>query len=412
MNNVGGLAEDAAQEAVERALGADFVFRSPRKESDGKEVTDVLVLYDNLAIILQVKSMEKKPDGSWKDDDLGWARKHLSKALRQVNGAAKHLKANTSTRIENPRRGSVKYDRAAFPHMIGLVVLNHPPTSFRPERTSDEHANLNIPTHVISLNDLLNLADFLDTPEDIIAYLACRIELKYPKFDSDVHEEEQAFRFYVQHYEQIHAKRAEAYGDAIPEEKFRPAADFLRRYIADPTPYQPYGAVFDNIIESLHQHDRSIPKPRLPDGAVLEVRNDSYIEAATALARYPRIKRVALARRIFDLIKDAEAKRTSLSFQTFNPATRTSLVVLATQHDPRDPLGRQARTEELMPLAMLAKAANQAEIGVGIATEGRINQGRSYDLQVYAAKPQPDPLAEKLATETWGRSGHLGDWLP
>ena len=68
--NIGIITEDAVQKIVEDAFSSDFIFRSPRRV-EGKEVTDILVLFDDFALIIQVKSEAiKQASGCWEQKPL------------------------------------------------------------------------------------------------------------------------------------------------------------------------------------------------------------------------------------------------------------------------------------------------------------------------------------------------------
>jgi hypothetical protein len=53
--DIGARTEDEVQSSVERAFSPLFVFRSPRKE-DRDEVTDVLVPWHDVGLVMQVKA--------------------------------------------------------------------------------------------------------------------------------------------------------------------------------------------------------------------------------------------------------------------------------------------------------------------------------------------------------------------
>ncbi|GAH51118.1 unnamed protein product, partial [marine sediment metagenome] len=98
--NVGHLAEDEVQQAVEEAFSPDFVFRSPRHEG-GKEVTDVLVLFDDVALVIQSKAQAIDLQKSRSELSLDWAAKNLTKAGRQLRGAVRAIRSGRVSYVEN-----------------------------------------------------------------------------------------------------------------------------------------------------------------------------------------------------------------------------------------------------------------------------------------------------------------------
>ena len=85
------MTEDAVQSSVEDAFSSDFVFRSPRKE-DGKEVTDILVIFDDVGLVIQSKAQALSSDGNI---DLNrtslkgkWARRYSPQKLMKLTTPA------------------------------------------------------------------------------------------------------------------------------------------------------------------------------------------------------------------------------------------------------------------------------------------------------------------------------------
>src|SRR5436305_1319652 len=109
--NLGSKTEDGVQRAVEHAFSADFVFRSPQRLDRGveQEATDVLVLFHDIAIPIEVKSQAANADGTPRTDDPRWTRKRLTKAVSQLTDAVRTIKAGELIRLKNDRRGSVEF---------------------------------------------------------------------------------------------------------------------------------------------------------------------------------------------------------------------------------------------------------------------------------------------------------------
>jgi len=97
--NVGYPTEDSVQRIVEDAFSSDFVFRSPRRE-EGKEVTDVLVLFEDVALIIQSKAQAIDLTNSESSSSLDWVTKNLDKAGRQIRGAARAVRAGKMPYVE------------------------------------------------------------------------------------------------------------------------------------------------------------------------------------------------------------------------------------------------------------------------------------------------------------------------
>lgn len=72
--------ENWTQWLLEKSFFLDFVFRNPEGKHKGTELADAVVLYDNVLLMVQVKSQQ-----SGKDPQK-WAKKYIGIALNQLNG--------------------------------------------------------------------------------------------------------------------------------------------------------------------------------------------------------------------------------------------------------------------------------------------------------------------------------------
>jgi hypothetical protein len=191
--------EDDVQRFVERAFGVDFVFRSPfhEKGHEQKETTDVLAVFDDVAVPIQVKAQAYNADGSARAEDVAWMQKNLRKAVSQVTGAVRTLKGTGVVRLENIRRGSLEFQREKAHYFYGVVVLNHVSKPFLPEEMVPEIANAPFPIHVFSFADFYNLARIFDTHGDLTGYLEMRADVIVPTLKPKVHAEKAAFEFYL-----------------------------------------------------------------------------------------------------------------------------------------------------------------------------------------------------------------------
>ena len=167
--------EKLIQWFVEIAFVRDFVYRNPEKKK-GKEFSDALVLFDDTAIILQVKTQTGA-----RDPEL-WIGNNLNDALNQLNGSARALKEGLVTSFRNELLDiDVPFHPATFKCIYGLVVLN---INGGPADFEDliEPANTpTIETNVLSLNDLVHVCRRMSTAADFIVYLELRHELSTRK---------------------------------------------------------------------------------------------------------------------------------------------------------------------------------------------------------------------------------------
>ena len=396
--DIGNQTENAVQVSVEKAFSSDFVFRSPERD-DGKEVTDVLSLFDNVGLVIQCKAQALSPDGVESGESLKWATKNLAKAGRQVDGAVRTIRGGRLSHVENARRDRIPFNDKEFPFLYGLIVIHHSSEPYDPMELVPDLGKIQVPLHVISFRDFWNLSQFLDTPGDLINYLEHRTDVLIPTLNPKVHEEYAAFTYYLENLEDIMALRAEARGDAFTAQDAEPYARALRQIVARTHPDLKTGFVIDNIIEKIHDVD---PKLEAFDikGRILP-RSDKtvYPKIAAALGKIPRVRRVSLGQHFVKIAKLAAEKGQMHYHLTHSRRRSDCMFFMASPLPQRE---RKKRAEELLTLTTLAKSYHQVFRAIGIATEPAGQMGSSYDMVMLEYPPVPDEKSRELGREMFG----------
>jgi hypothetical protein len=379
--DLGTQTEDDVQRFVEHSFSADFVFRSPQHLKGGlqKETTDVFVLFDDVAMPIQVKAQAYNADGSPREDDPNWTKRNLEKAVSQLKGAVRTIKAGQIVRLENNRRGAVQFSADMFRYVYGLVVLNHVSAPFDPVELVPEIADLGVPVHVLSFVDFYNLNRILDTPADLIEYFESRADVLIPTFHPKVHEEQAVFDYYIEHFEEVVSLRAKHHGDDISPDVFKHNGEVLRRiYRGDYAEELKASRFVDKIIDRTHQVDPSAPSP-------FEGGERDYVPIATYLGSLPRSRRAIYGKAFLDAIKRA-GDTNDEAFAHFSSAHRSECLLFLASPRPREK--RKERNTELHQLLWLLKATRQVRRAMGIVTEAGFGKGRSYDFVLIESDPQ------------------------
>ncbi len=406
--NVGDLAEDAVQAAVEAAFSSDFVYRSPRK-ADNKEVTDVLVLFKDVAIVIASKAQAVGNDPQEVGDSLAWARKNIKKAGRQVSGAIRALRAGRATHIVNPRHGRIRFDQSTYPFMHGLIVANHRSEAYNAVDEAPTLRNFDAPLHVLSFRDFANLASLLDTPADLVCYLDARADVLIPTLNPQVHEEESAFFYYLGQHEKIELLRAKNHGEALTEEDIRPYSEAMRKLVGGKIDREP-GLVIDHIIDRCHESDPSLQPVHVGTETLSPTDPVGKLRIATHLGAIPRIRRIALGKRYRRIAARAQNLNETTQFLSMSKKRSDCLLLMASAL-PREK--REDRRTELYRLTCLAKEYCGVERTMGIATEEAGRMGSSFDFAYIESEVvQHDPAGEimTLGRDIFGdMSGRLAD---
>jgi len=393
------MTEDAVQSTVENVFSSDFVFRSPRREK-GKEATDVLVLFDDVGLVIQVKARAISfPKENNTDNSLDWAAKYLEKAVRQVCGAIRAIKTNRVQYVENTRRGRIAFKKEEFPWLYGLVILHHSSESYDPTELVPAIREADVPIHILSFRDLWNLNNYLDTPVDIINYLEHRTDVLVPTLNPKVHEEQEAFTYYLGHLENIMAFRAKARGLTFTAEDFKSYAQELRDIITGKHPRPEAGLIIDKIIERIHDVDPSLGAINEKGQIIPQCNKGEYAKIATELGKIPRVRRIAIGRLYLKLAKHA-ADSGKTCYRTIRSPKRSDCMLLVASPLPQGE--RKKRAEDLVAYTRLAKRYYQVYRAIGIATEPAGQMGSSFDLVLFKSPPVFDKSAQKLGREIFG----------
>lgn len=400
--NIGDVTEHEVQLTVENAFSPFFVFRAPRKNNDNKEVTDVLVPWDDVALIIQVKAQALRASGAPADNSLNWTAKNLTKAGRQVAGAVRAIRDARMTHMENPLRGRVPFPSQEIKWLYGVIVLHHLSPAYDPfelvpalQKTAEK---IKVPLHILSFRDFSNLAYFLDTPGDLIHYLEERSAVLVPTLKPKVHEEEEVFDYWVSNLESITAFRAGKQGKSFTKEDAGPYAESLRRLLTGQMPEANAGAVIDHMIKRAHEQDPSLGPIRWGE-EIVEMVPAASVKVATELSKITRVRRIALGKRYLQTLQVAGEQGRHAWKATHSPRRSECMFFLAS---PLPVEQRRERRHRLHSMTALLKHYYQVKKGLGIATEAGRDAGRSYDFVYIEGDPIEDEPASLAAKELFG----------
>lgn len=162
----GKNAERIVHELAAKTFLIDWCFLNP-KLPDGKELCDLLVIFDDIAIIWQVKDLKLDENGTYK-------RAEVEKNLRQLSGARRQLfDLKAPIELENSRRRKEHFD----PNVVNkvyliAVLLGEGEESFSFAEEIKKHT-----AHVFTKDFTQTILNELDTISDFTEYLKAKEEL-------------------------------------------------------------------------------------------------------------------------------------------------------------------------------------------------------------------------------------------
>jgi hypothetical protein len=159
----GKAAEQALEALATTSFLEDWCYPNPRLPNN-KEICDLLVVFDQVAIIWQVKNLKLGTDGSYSPAEV-------EKNLRQLEGARRNLfDLPKPITLTNPRRGAEAFDPSKIREVFLISLLaGEGEEAFAPVvHVKDRLA------HVFT-SDFAEIAlRELDTISDFVAYLRAK----------------------------------------------------------------------------------------------------------------------------------------------------------------------------------------------------------------------------------------------
>lgn len=176
----GREAENALEQVCFSIFGRDLVLRSPRLQepSGEKELTDVLVLIDETAIIFQSKSINIEASDLNDTTFKRVANRH-ERARQQLSTTLNAHARGSDVLARTPSGIDFRVEWQHIEARIGIVTLNLPDEAysdpeFRFQYPSAIETYRGIETHTFLARDLKQMSSELTTPADFLLYLAAR----------------------------------------------------------------------------------------------------------------------------------------------------------------------------------------------------------------------------------------------
>ena len=161
----GANAEKIVHELALKTFLIDWCFLNP-KLPDGKELCDLLIVFDDIAIIWQIKDLKLNKDGKYKKSEV-------DKNLRQIAGAKRQLfELKTPVSLKNARRREEIFDSTKIKQIYLIsALLGEGESMFS---FIDEIKNYKV--HVFTRYFIQVVLNELDTINDFVNYLKAKEE--------------------------------------------------------------------------------------------------------------------------------------------------------------------------------------------------------------------------------------------
>lgn len=359
----GKTAEEFVQAVAQKTFLTDWCYMNPDREQ-GKELCDLLVIFDDVAIIFQIKDLKLKAGGTLN-------RKGWDKNLRQLSGALRFLtRLSQPLVLGNPRRGSEAFDAASIKkyHLVSVLTGEDPPAL----SLFEQHGNNAI--HVFNRDGIEVALRELDTMADFAGYLDARESIPTARL-MVMGGEEELLAWYLSKNRSFGDMKTADFVllDGSLWESFFKSKEYKGKKEAD---YISYG--WDDMIDKAHA-----------SGA------PEYERVARELARPSRFERRILAEAFMEAHVAAHKTDRPTFRRIMSLAGRTYCFVFLDDSHPRE-----LRMKMLHVIATVGRIMFPENPDVlAIATESKFKRQCSYDfgfLSVPELTPEYRANAEEL----------------
>jgi len=158
----------------------DLVLRSPKLQepSGKKELTDILVLVDETAIVIQSKSIDIEAS-DLNDKSFGRIERKHRRAKQQLNTTLNAHARGSVVKATTPSGIEFEIDWTHIKDRIGIITLNLPDAAYKDPEFRFQYPVMiedhkGVETHTFLVRDLHEMASELTTPADFLLYLRAR----------------------------------------------------------------------------------------------------------------------------------------------------------------------------------------------------------------------------------------------
>jgi len=352
----GKNAEKIVHDLSLKTFMIDWCYLNPMIKS-GKELCDLLVVFDNIVIVWQVKDLKLDRNGKYKKSEVDKNLRQLAGARRQLFDLKKKIK------LCNPRRGKDFFDPSAISEIYLISVLLGEGEDYYSALEKIKDCDV----HVFSRSFTQIVLNELDTISDFCDYLRAKEKFFSEKKRSliVVGGEEELLGVYIREGRSFgqFEKADKVFIEGVIWESLQKDKRFIKKKELDKISYG-----WDSIINRAHEG------------------SSKYEIVARELARPSRFERRYLSKVFMDAhVKAHEDNKTDL-FRRMMPTDGVTYCFLFAD-DPKPDI-REQRKAMLFAICYFARGKfPKNKKVIGIATEKKFRPICSYDF-VLIDKPE------------------------
>jgi hypothetical protein len=277
----------------------DFVYLDHKYVSGGNErsLADLLLVLNNECIVISLKGT----DGRIKSDTRlkSWLTKQHWYGSKEAKTTIQRL-AKVSSTARNLWNEEKTFEPGTLGAKCGVVLLECSQKPFGSIEFQIKQLQSNVPVHFLSLNDFLNVVEWLGSIWDIFNYFSKRTEVC--QVFTGINQEQPLLAYYT-----LRSKDLRGF---LEEDKQKLAALHSLHLMENLTEYNERDRLLgyiNAIVHELHTRHPSIESfmpPEFMDHVEPLEKRASYLEMAAILNALPASNKVYLGRNIESMLKD------------------------------------------------------------------------------------------------------------
>src|SRR3989339_2067827 len=365
----GAKAEEMVQDLANKSFFIDWCYPNP-KLPNGKELCDLLIIFDDIAIIWQIKDLKLDANNKYK-------KAEVEKNLKQLSGAYRQLfDLKTEINLANPRRGLEVFDPKNIKQVYLISALLGEGEDYY---TGFEYVKEHL-VHIFTRNFIEIALNELDTISDFSKYLKSVEEFHKSKSSVVImggYEELLAYYiFNGKSFENLNKANMVLLDEGSWNE-LQNKPEYIAKQEADQVSYG-----WDSIINTVHTG------------------SSKYEKVAKELARSDRFQRRYLSKIFLDAHVISHNDNNDNLFRRMLPMDSCTYCFLFMD----DPEPRENRKSMLAAMCFIARGIYKDNKKViGVATEKKLKPTCSYDfclLEMPEWTERDNEQMKKLQAET------------
>jgi hypothetical protein len=349
----------------------DFVFLNPKylREKNEKELCDLLLVLNDEAIVISVKGTDGEPKSESRL--LSWLTKKTWKGSNQAKGGITWL-SRVPTAARNLWDEEVMFKPGSLRPICGVTVLDCSQKPFGSIEYDMRVPESDIPLHVLSVNDFLNVIKWLGSIADVYKYFSRRASVL--SVVTGINQEQPILAYYT-----LRSNTLEGLSMDDQEELCMMHNLYLIENLENFEERDKYANYVNSIVQALHERHPSIESympPELMHRIEPLDKRQSYREMGAMLNALPISIKVHIGRRLEKMIKEVSVAGKAGCF-AIKPLAGKSVFVFGC-------FSKLSRTERVRQLhAMVPAALYQHKVrnGVGVAIDAD-NSRTGFDLML------------------------------